>query len=472
MKNTSIILVAILTVFSTSCKEILDEDPRSLIVPDKFFTSQQEIQQAVNGVYSYLNNSGLYNQDHWNNSESNTDLTLPRNDLRYSANFGVGDAYLQWQTLYAAINAANITISGIKQSSVKDNTKNPLLGEATFLRGFYYFLLTTYYGDVPLWTDEIKDVNTTSTLPRSSVEDVYKQIIEDMSYAETVLPVSYTCDIKSRATKGTAEALLARVYLYDKNWQKAKEYAEKVIGSGNYRLLPNYGDIFLEVNERNNEIIFSVEFKTLVVGTWRHSMYTQSKGREGIADFKGYTSLLPSTYLTSLFEPGDLRKDQLVINEWKGIQFKKGPYFGPKFFDLNAPVRDSGKDFYISRYAEVLLILAEAENELNGPTIDAYNAINEVRSRAGLQALSELTQEEFRKALMKERAIELLGEAHRRWDLNRWHKLVEQINAMFSMDGSTYPASSPLVIESYNELYKIPGAEIVKNPNLTQNEGY
>jgi hypothetical protein len=464
-----LLIIGLTLVAGTSCKKILDEDPKGLIVPSKFFNSTAEIQQAVNGAYAYLEDMDLYRQSHWLNSEVLTDLTTVKATLQagYSYQNGPGEIPATWKVLYAGVNASNVTIAGIKKSPVSDSVKNPMLGEARFLRAWYYFLLTNYFGDVPLWTDEMTDVNAIGLLPRTPVADVYKQIIDDLTYAESVLPDTYSDNLKSRATTGAVHAILARVYLYAKNWQKAEDEAQAVINSGKYKLLPAYGDIFLEANEKNAEIIFSVEFKGLLIGTWRQSFYTPASAVENIPDFAGYGDLFPTKYFIGLFEANDLRKPQILMDNWKGKQLTR-TYFGPKFLDVGAPVRESGKDFIVTRYAEILLILAEAENELNGPTAIAYSGINQVRERAGLTDLSGLSQDDFRKALVKEREIELIGEGHQRWDLVRWGTFLKAIQ---SMD----PADAPLApgyVRDYYQLFPIPATELLKNPNLTQNPGY
>jgi hypothetical protein len=471
MKHSIIGLLAaaVLVTTATSCKKLLEEDPKGLIVPVRFFNTTDEIQQAVNGAYAYLNDMDLYRQSHWLNSEVLTDLTTVRENLRagYSYQNGPGEIPLTWKVLYAGVNASNVAVRGIKGSHVADSVKAPYLGEARLLRAWYYFLLTNYFGDVPLWTEEATDVNAIGQLPRTATDKVYEQVISDLAYAESVLPDSYSGNLKSRATKGAAEALLSRVYLYRKDWQKAEDEAMKVIQSGKYKLLPSYGDIFLEKNERNDEIIFTVEFKTLVVGTWRHSFYTPQTAIEGIPEFTGYGTMIPTVYFKSLVAGNDLRKPQLLMSEWNGKTLTR-TYFGPKFLDIGAPVRESGKDFIVSRYAEILLIVAEAENELHGPTAEAYARINEVRSRAGLADLSGLSQENFRTALMKERAVELVGEAHQRWDLLRWGKFVDAIK---DIDPSDNPYA-PGYMRPYYDLFPIPAAELLKNPHLTQNPGY
>ncbi|HEY6900712.1 MAG TPA: RagB/SusD family nutrient uptake outer membrane protein, partial [Puia sp.] len=380
---------------------------------------------------------------------------------------GPGEIPLTWKVLYAGVNASNVAVKGIKGSPVADGVKAPFLGEARLLRAWYYFLLTNYFGDVPLWTEEQTDVNATGLLPKTPAAKVYEQVISDLVYAEGVLPDSYSGNLKSRATKGAAQALLARVYLYKKDWQKADDEAKKVIQSGKYKLLPAYGDVFLEKNERNDEIIFTVEFKTLVVGTWRHSFYTPQTAIEGIPEFTGYGTMIPTVYFKSLVADNDLRKPQLLMSQWNGKTLTR-TYFGPKFLDIGAPVRESGKDFIVSRYAEMLLIVAEAENEISGPTAEAYARINEVRSRAGLAALSGLSQDGFRMALMKERAVELVGEAHQRWDLLRWGKFVDAIRNIAPSDNPYAPG----YMQPYYILFPIPAAELLKNPNLTQNPGY
>ncbi len=474
MKNILIRFACLLlTGITTSCESILQEKPHSLIVPTEFFNSEDEIRQALNGVYSYLSTTNLYRQEMTNLGDVVTDMAVSRDDLQLQYSYrehGPADKDLvaYWANLYAAVNTANTAIRGISSSTVRQEIKDPSLAEARFLRGLYYFILTNFWGDVPFWDEELVDFQVIAQLPRTPVKEVYAKIIEDLIFAENNLPVSYSIGVKNRATKGSAQALLARVYLFDQNWENAVGAAQRLIDSGTYQLSANYGDVFLESNERSNkEIIFTTEFKRLVLGTGRIGQYSPRFDREGVADFTGWGSFVPSKLLISYLDDNDLRKPQLIMTEWKGQQFSR-TYWGSKFHDIGVAAGQSGKDFIILRYAEALLSLAEAENELNGPTTLAYDAINQVRARAGLPLLSGLSKDTFREALMKERGIELVGEGFRRWDLNRWGILV---NAVRTVDTEDNPWAAENV-KDFHQLCRIPAAELLKNPNLTQNPGY
>lgn len=474
MKRIRNWFLAILTICVTNaCESILKEEPLSLVVPTEFFNSEAEIRQALNGVYSYLGATILYRQQMSNLGDVVTDMAVSRDDLQLQYSYrehGPSDKDLvdDWSNLYAGINSANTAIRGIKTSPVRQELKDALLAEARFLRGIYYFILTNYWGDVPYWGEEMTSPNEVGKLPRTPVKEVYKHIIEDLTYAGEKLPASYSNSQKSRATRGSAQALLTRVYLFDKNWAKAVETAQKVISSGTYQLSPAYGDIFLEKNERSNkEIIFTTEFKTQVYGTSRIAQWTPRFDREGVADFAGFGSFVPSKLLIKSLIDSDLRKPQLIMTEWKGQKFKR-TYWGTKFQDIGVASGQSGKDFIILRLAETYLSLAEAENELNGPTTVAFQALNEVRARAGLKGLVGLSKDQLRDAIIQERGIELVGEGLRRWDLNRWGILVKAVKTVDKGDNS-WAAEN---VKEFHQLCRIPAAELLKNPNLTQNAGY
>lgn len=479
------------SAYLTSCEKSLDEEAKTFINPDDFFSNETQCIQAVNGVYETLYD--IYSSpDYWRMVDLGTDVAYSKDvnssvqNYEYgSGNTGTGNL---WLNAFAGIKNSNLVISRVSKAPIDGAIKDRVIGEAKFLRALYYFNLSNTFGAVPLWTDEIV-IESISSLERSSLEDVRKQIVKDLSEAEGVLPLSYPGSDVGRVTKGAAQTLLAKVYLYGKDWKNAKATAEKVVNSGTYSLMPDYSQLF-DVNtgfKNNQESIFEVQYlrePTSNKNTRTHSMISyyipqRDAGKSTYAgvDFgklvvDGWSVFLPTAKLVTMFEAGDKRKDIVLGYGFKDQKFtafpKPGyPWFGSKFWDLNAKGQASGKDLYVLRYADVLLMLSEAENEL-GNISGSLKWMNMIRERAGLPALAtSTTKAEITEKIFTERAIEFVGEFQRRFDLNRWGKLVEAAKSV-AVDNPIGAAK----VRPYHQYYPISQDEIIKNPNLKQNDGY
>lgn len=486
LKYSSILLLLV------SCTKELAEEPKTFISPDQFFINQAQCIEAVNGVYGSL--YSIYGQeDLWLVTEAGHDLSIMKDPTYTWRNYtfdasNCNNVLGMWNKLYTGIKNANLVINRIPKAPITDVMKSRLLGEAKFLRASYYFMLSNLFGDVPLWTNEL-DVDAESILPRSPVSDVRKQIIKDLQDAIAGLPLSYPSSDVGRATKGAAQALLAKVYLYSKDWINAQNSAQDVVNGGQYSLLPNYAQLFdLNCNFKNNkESIFEIQFKrdaatnlNLQV-TYYSSWYMpgQNAGKPTFAGVNfgttvllGYNLFYPSKKLVNMFEANDVRKNIVLGYSYNGQLFTTFPntgypWFGPKFWDLSSNGRNSGKDVYYLRYADVILMLAEALNE-QGKTDESILQINKIRARAGLTDLSAgLSQSSVRNIIMNERGIEFVGEFQRRFDLVRWGILVDAVKSI-AVENPTAAAN----IKPFHTLFPIPSVEIAKNSNLTQNTGY
>lgn len=475
----------------TSCEKSLEEEAKTFINPDDFFTNETQCIQAVNGVYQTL--YSIYSSpDYWRMVDLGTDVAYS-NDVNsavqnYEFGSGSNGTGSLWLNAYSGIKNANLVISRVAVAEIDNTIKQRILSEAKFLRALYYFNLSNTFGGVPLWTQEI-DINAVSSLSRSSLADVRAQIIQDLTEAEMGLPLSYPSSDIGRVTKGAAQALLAKVYLFGKDWKNAKATALKVVNSGSYSLMTNYDQLF-DVNtgfKNNKESIFEVQYlrePTSNTNTRTHSQISyyipqRDAGKRTYAgvDFgnlvvDGWNVFLPTAKLVSMFEPGDKRKDIVLgfgFRDQKFTRFPKPgyPWFGSKFWDLNANGQSSGKNLYLLRYADVLLMLSEAENEL-GNTAESIRWMNMIRLRAGLPELAaNTTRAEITNKIFNERAIEFVGEFQRRFDLNRWGKLVEAAKSV-AVDNPVGAAK----VRPFHQYYPIAQEEIIKNPNLEQNEGY
>lgn len=476
MKNIRILLLLSIVLIVGSCS--LEEDPLGLITPEQFFQNTTEIEQFIVGAYVPLNNYEFYGMGWWNIAEAINDQVTCRVDLRVSFTYDKPpeERPVLWLLAYRGINSANMLINRINASTtLGDETKIPYIAEARFLRGVYYFHLLTVFGKVPLVLEDTP-YTTATTMGRADTSVVWNQIIADMNYAAEN-GVDDFGQVKSRGTKWTALALLSRMYLYRHQFSNAANAAKSVMESGKYGLMPNFADVMLEVNERGIEVVFSTEFKTNVYTSSHASFFTprsdwESSSTHGIT-WNGWSGNFVASGLPSSFEPGDLRKDQTVtnVNVLDGNKpfIRAEWYFGPKLWDLKNPRAASTKDFKIMRYAEVLLNYAEAENEARGPA-NAYDALNQVRVRAGLVPVSGLTQDQFRETVRHERGVELVGEGHRKFDLLRWGIWLSTMKSLPDVDLPTVGRDN---INSNFELLAVPSVEIAKNPNLLPNNpGY
>lgn len=477
-----------------SCENTLTEDPQSIIAPDTFFRTVDQCRQATNGVYSHL--PGIFNQSgFWSVTMAGTDLFMNQGgsatvdaiqDYSFSS-ATEANSHVVWRTCYAGIKDANFVINRISTSSIDEETKSQLLGENKFLRAMYYFMLSNTFGDVPLWVDELR-IEEVSQLARSPLSEVRNQIILDLEEAAASLPLNYDKNNIGRVTKGAALTLLAKVHMFNKDWQKAYETANQV-KDGEYTLLAQYSDLFDPYNKskNNEESIFEIQYKrseetnqNFVVNsfyTWFFPTGDAVGGTYAGADFgttilQSYPQFYPTQYLIDLYEPEDERREVSLAWGFNGKPFNRGskdnrPWFGPKFWDITANRTASEKNFYFLRYADVIMILAEAANEL-GNTSEAITYLNMIKTRAGVSEVDgNLNQGQLRDLIMEERAREFVGEFQRKWDLSRWNKLVDAIHAI-SIDNSDGAKN----VRPHHVLFPIPYDEIVKNSNLTQNPGY
>lgn len=482
-----------LAILLSGCTDMLEEKPKSSIAPGQFFSNDAQCIQAVNGVYSWLND--LFGQeDIWKSIEHGTDLIMyvPTNDFNQEYTVTAaspGNVSAIWRKCYTAIGNANLTISRIGTAPVSDALKSRLTGEAKYLRALHYYVLSNTFGDVPVWTGE-KSVEEVSKLSRSPLAEVRTQIRADLLDAANSLPDTWTGADVGRVTKGAALSLLAKVYLFDKDWANAQKYAEQVVALNVYQLV-NFADVFDPNNRfRNNkESVFEIQFKrdnatnTNVKVNYYYTWFLPVKDSNnrthagvdfGTTVLRGYENYYPSAAFVNMFETGDRRKDVTLATGFGTQTFNRfikpnRPWFGAKFWDLQANDRNSGKNLYFQRYSDVLLILAEALNEQN-KTADALTWINKVRREHGglTTELSGLNQSQVRAVIMKERAIEFVGEFQRKWDLGRWGTLVDAVKSV-AADNPIGAAN----VKATNALFPVPEAEIIKNPNLLpQNPGY
>lgn len=465
------------TFLLPGCSGILEEKPKSFFEEGNSFQSADDANAAIAAVYGRLRDiydlNMIYLSDvNGEELEINPVVAAARDiDLnRYTSATPTFDEF--YTRSYLLIDRANRVITNVARIDMNTALKSQIIGEALFLRALIYFNLVRAFGDVPLVT-EIVNSTTNVAKARDASDLVYQQIIQDLTEAENVLPVRYSqAGQIGRATSGAAKSILAKVYLTRKNWEAAASKAKEVIDSGQYSLFSEYKDVFPPENKNGIEHIFSVQY-SCVLNTYGSPMAQQFAMffTYPIQQVGGYLYITPN-YIDSYIE-GDKRSKVNVVNEKEnpatGAIIKPGLDQGPvtdKYWDPKpCGLSQARNNFIVVRYADILLMYAEALNELGGPTPEAYKAVNLIRARArngdsGPQDLQGLTQQQFRDAILRERSWELCFEGHRRWDLLRTGRYMDILQQF------------KIPVEEKNLLYPIPQNEIDVNPLLKQNTGY
>ncbi len=457
-----------------SCKK-LDEKPVSVFTTSQFYKTKEDAIAAVNSIYhAGLNNGGvtMYNRLIHQAVEILSDDAIASQrvtnaDVRAMAaiTYSTTNDRIDelWKEHYIAINRANIAIDRIPFIDMDATLRERLVNEAKFLRGLLYFNLVRLWGEVPLVLHEVTSLDRNSIhVAKSPVESVYTQIINDLTDAEK-LPAFMGGADAGRATGGAAKALLSKVYLTKREWEKAAAKALEVInGPYGYDLFQDYADVFRAETKNGKEHIFSAQCKSFVNGQGnRLASSATPVGIPGIAAAGSDEPMLPATY--ELYSANDKRRDVTFFTEIVSPENGNVYKFPPRFFKYFDPSTvknptESPRNIPIIRFAEVLLIYAEAVNEVSGPG-SAYDAINRVRKRAGLDPLSGLDQSSFREAVYLERRLELMFEFHRWFDLIRTKRMVSALHAVGKTNAS-----------EKHYLHPIPQREIDLNPKLEQND--
>src|SRR5207244_4018511 len=480
---------------ATACDSFLDPNPSDVLAPENFYQTSSDAVAAVNGVYEQVKWS--YWLVFWYISDVATDdiLAAPRfgaDGHRMSAyifnatEWPMGD---MWGGAYRIINRANTVLDRVPGITMDPALRDRVLNEARFLRANAYFDLARCFGDVPLLEHEVKSLSDLK-VSRTPVAQVYALILSDLQQAAAALPASYSGTDIGRVTSGAARALLAKVYLTQQDWTNAAQAAGQVMTSGTYALLPNYKDIFkIATKITNSESIFEINYDGVLdpgAGSV-HTLFSLPSGFPG-GDAYGLMTVTPS--LQALFAPADKRGlhatfitspyvDALGDTvRWVDPPPAYGPAFN-KYLDEtdfeNMHTREwvqQANDWIVLRYADVLLMYAEAVNE--GGTVTAGTAeaaLNLVRVRAGIPAVSGLSQAAFRDSVRLDRRREFVFEGQRWFDLSRWGLLNAAIVAKTTELQSIAPGETTVHGVPSN-LLPLPQPELDINHNLTQNPGW
>ncbi|WP_300813591.1 RagB/SusD family nutrient uptake outer membrane protein [uncultured Bacteroides sp.] len=476
MKQLLISLALISSLIFTSCEDFLTEEVRGQQNLDTYFQSEEECESFVTGCYQAITFGGWWNintvwllsemcsDDGWmgNTTQSQSDyISLAHYQGNGQSNGAISNF---WQYRYKGILRCNVAVERISQSPMSDEAKkNRLVAEARFLRAYFYFELVRNFGGVPLITgflmpEEIQGIT------RSSAEDVYKFIEDDLKAAADVLPQrsEYLATDMGRATRGAALGLLGKVYLYQEKWQEAQTVLKSVIDENEYKLMENFGDVWSVDHNNNEESLFEVQYMydgtyalggalTVITGarngpgdgwSWGQPTANLEQAYIDAGDTErlrwtiiktGCTEIAGEDNFAAFIENSkNMSKYQEYVDKYgwdpecyiiDPAQHKSArivrKYFVP--IDKRPEVYNIDKiplDHRILRYADVLLMYAEACNEL-GDDASARTALNQVRSRVNLADVTA-SGNELRKAIRLERRLELAWEQNRLYDIRRW----------------------------------------------------
>lgn len=486
-----------------SCAD-LEEKPVGVLAPEGLFKTPKDVQTAIFGAYGRLASERLWGRqfvaaimlrsDMVDIGDRGTPAERQQvNDFNMDDDNGMVRAF--WPYWYQVISAANAAIAGAQNLSLPEAEVNPLIAEARFIRAFSYYHLVRNFGDIPYIDFFITDPNSVVGISKTPSEEVYNSILADLEFAKQWLPDQQPSDVRSRPTKGTAAAYLASVHLTLQDYQKAYAEAKWVIdnkGTFNYSLEPDFQNLFrAELQDDLKETIFSLDFLGLQNGDGGENddIMPPMTGIRG-ADEQGWSVCVPSMAVYNTWDDRDYRKKVSfadsalidgVLEPYTVFQNTQRPHIAkyrrfPGSSDSEG--RYSDNNYATMRYAEVLLIAAEALAEVNnGPNAEAEGYLNEIRARARNWAgtmsnfpadvPTGLSKDDFIDLVLDDRRLELAFEYKRWYDIQRRKLGIEAFTGPNSLE--PHPNFDP----NRDYLMPLPKIELDLNPNLLpQNPGY
>lgn len=504
MKNilNRILILSFLGCF-LSCAD-LEEKPVGILAPEGFFKSPKDVETAILGAYGWIASERLWGRQFVTAIMLRSDMVdigdrgtpAERQQVNdFKMDDGNGMVRQFWPYWYQVISAANSAIAGAESLNLSEDQINHLIGEAKFVRAFSYYNLVQVFGDVPYIDFFITDPGAVVDIEKTPADQIWANVIEDLEYAKLWLPDNQPSGVRSRPTKGTAAAYLASSHLTLGDYQKAYTEARWVIdhkATFEYALEPDFQNLFRAENQDAlQETIFSLDFLGLQNGDGgaNDDIMPPMTGIRG-ADELGWSVCVPSLAVFNTWDDRDYRKevsltDSALVNgvlePFTVFQNTKRPHI-TKYRRYpgksNAEGRYSDNNYATMRYAEILLIAAEALAETNGgPNAEAEGYVNEVRARARNWAgkptafpedvATGLSKEDFIDLVLEERRLELAFEYKRWYDIKR-RNLGDEV---FKGPNSLEP--QPTFDGSRDYLMPLPRTELAINPNLLpQNPGY
>jgi hypothetical protein len=515
-------LASLSGVVGCNDKSYLTEQPFDFVGPSNFYQSAGDALAAVNGVYASLLNAapGGNNNYYGRNfvmlgefpAEALTVYLSATNERSQVDNYTFPTShsyiYSTWQSAYAAINRANAVVDRVPAISMDATLRDRIVAEAKFLRALNYFNLVRLFGGVPLIVHETTSIDSLQTT-RATTAEVYAQIVTDLTDAAKVLPSSktYTATDRGRASRGAAKTLLVKVYLQRAatgggtaaDYQSALDMAHQVVSDGDYALVADPATLYDMVdgtmNEGNTEVIFDIQnirqgglggnignFCAPRQSSWEASQNGAFEAEQPFFDsFADTDKRKAATFVLSFPNKSGATVLYTTAATASTAYGADSPYI-KKFIDPS-PLAGGGSEepnYIILRYADLLLMQAEAANEVNGPSAEAYAAVNAVRARANVPNMTPgLSKQLFKDSLFVERRKELVGEGPNAYfDSQRnWTWAAARVSANMAagaankFKNSKYPKAQVTLDDKF-KLMPIPQRAIDLNPRLTQNPGY
>lgn len=492
LNNNKIYVMAVLAIavflIGGCSKGFLNVPPQGQKVSQQFWQTQNDASEAVNAMYAFLHSWNMnafapialmsMTSGDVDKGSVAGDATFMNDYIHFTVTSTEGQLDGFWTGEYQEINLCNQVLDHVDTMNIDPNLRSRFLAEAKFIRAFSYFRLVRAFGGVPLRL-QLPQTPNDYNLPRSPVDSVYAAIERDLTDAASVLPAQYSAIDIGHATKGAALTLLAKVYMYQKNWKQVFNLTNQVMAMGIYHLFPDFEQMFRIPNKNNSESIFEVQCQYLPSNpAASNSQYSQVQGNRQISPSVGWGFNVPNQSLVNEYTPGDTRLLGTVM--FTGTTTPEGdvvppaaPGF-PTMYNMKsyvpfalAAIDNNGadQDQIILRYAGVLLMNAEAANEL-GQTQQALNSLNQVRARArgnNLNAVPDITetdQTKLRSIIWHERHLEFAMEFDRFFDLVRQGRAAQVLGPQGFTAGK-------------NEVMPIPQNEIdLSGGVLKQNPGY
>ena len=439
------------------------EDSETINTPEQFVNGIYGMFTDWDYAFSFLGVTEMLS-DNADKGSSATDAggdKLLLDNLTYTST--AGSFQSMWIRWYKSIGRATQAIDYTEKFGLTDDAyKNRLIGEARFLRALNYFYLVRGWGDIPIQERDL--------IKREPASEVYTYIEADLQFAIDHLPTksAYAAKDLGRATKGAAQGLLAKVFLYQSKWQQAFDMAKTVITSGDYSLEPDYATIWRLAGENGRESLFEWQARGSSIA---HGIqqYSQVQAPRGGAVNLGWGFNIPSKNLLDAFnaEKDNIRRDATIIFRgetlYDGRVIDNGvenPMYNEKAYSsANGGASDTDKNVRYLRLGEIYLILAEAANEL-GNSNEALDALNAIRTRVKLPNITVTDQAQLRQLIWKERRLELAFEHDRWFDLVR----TKQAKAAMAADGKTF--------QEKMFLFPIPENQRIQTPEMPQNPGW
>lgn len=456
----------VLSVQSGCKKDFLDKQPQNQVTEDNVTASAAGIEKLMRGAYD-----GLYNEynvwDYMTMGDVTSDNAYAGGDNPANAQIDLfttnatnANVTRDWKHFYENIKDANEVLQNVVKvtdPALTETRKNEIIAEASGLRAYHYFNLVRLFGPAPLVLKTPATV-AESQVSKSSVEAIYAQIITDLEFAAANAPA--TAANKGIFTKGAANALLAKVYasMPVKDWTKVNQYCDAVIAGG-YSLYPNFSGLFDAANKNNSESIWEMQYDGVAHGNWMPSLLIGT----GWKRFNTPTNDLVAAYDN---EGDKIRKNASITFRNVSTEGWSDNYWSKSNYPFVNKYRDDNKsDSYMLRLADILLLKAEALNEISGGGWSAAKVlVDQIRSRVSLAGTPAADQAAMRLAIEKERRLELAFEGHRWFDLLRTGRAVAVMNAQKDGSGNSLNYN----VTEAKLLFPIPQDEINRNPNINK----